>query len=299
MKKIFRREIQIGLSALCALAILFFGIDFLKGINLFHASNYYFATYNNVNGLAISAPVTVNGFKVGQVRTIEYQYDNPGTVKVELSLDGELKLPEGSRALLTTDMLGTASIALELANGTNYIPVGSKIDGGQAAGLMDGITNDIMPAIAAIAPKVDTLLTTTNRLLSDPALAASIQRMDAITANLQTSSTYLNRTVAQMPAIAGDVKAITGNFTGTSEQLLTFSNTMNRLPMDSLASQIQITTANLRMLTEQLNDRNSTLGLLMNDPALYNNLNSTVRSLDSLFVDIKAHPKRYISIKLL
>lgn len=299
MKKIFRREIQIGLSALCALAILFFGIDFLKGINLFHASNYYFATYNNVNGLAISAPVTVNGFKVGQVRTIEYQYDNPGTVKVELSLDGELKLPEGSRALLTTDMLGTASIALELANGTNYIPVGSKIEGGQAAGLMDGITNDIMPAIAAIAPKVDTLLTTTNRLLSDPALAASIQRMDAITANLQTSSTYLNRTVAQMPAIAGDVKAITGNFTGTSEQLLTFSNTMNRLPMDSLASQIQITTANLRMLTEQLNDRNSTLGLLMNDPALYNNLNSTVRSLDSLFVDIKAHPKRYISIKLL
>lgn len=299
MKKIFRREIQIGLSALCALAILFFGIDFLKGINLFHASNYYFATYNNVNGLAISAPVTVNGFKVGQVRTIEYQYDNPGTVKVELSLDGELKLPEGSRALLTTDMLGTASIALELANGTNYIPIGSKIEGGQAAGLMDGITNDIMPAIAAIAPKVDTLLTTTNRLLSDPALAASIQRMDAITANLQTSSTYLNRTVAQMPAIAGDVKAITGNFTGTSEQLLTFSNTMNRLPMDSLASQIQITTANLRMLTEQLNDRNSTLGLLMNDPALYNNLNSTVRSLDSLFVDIKAHPKRYISIKLL
>lgn len=299
MKKIFRREIQIGLSALCALAILFFGIDFLKGINLFHASNYYFATYNNVNGLAISAPVTINGFKVGQVRTIEYQYDNPGTVKVELSLDGELKLPEGSRALLTTDMLGTASIALELANGTKYIPVGSKIEGGQAAGLMDGITNDIMPAIAAIAPKVDTLLTTTNRLLSDPALAASIQRMDAITANLQISSTYLNRTVAQMPAIAGDVKTITGNFTGTSEQLLTFSNTMNRLPMDSLASQIQITTANLRMLTEQLNDRNSTLGLLMNDPALYNNLNSTVRSLDSLFVDIKAHPKRYISIKLL
>lgn len=299
MKKHFSKELQIGLSALCALAILFFGIDFLKGVNIFHASNYYYATYDNVNGLAISAPVTVNGFKVGQVRTIEYQYDNPGTVKVELSLDSELKVPEGSRALLTTDMLGTASIALNLANSTTYIPVGSKIEGGQASGLMDGITNNIMPAISAIAPKVDTLLTTTNRLLSDPALAASIQRMDAITANLQASSANLNRTVAMMPAIAGDVKTITGNFTGTSDQLLTFSQTMNRVPVDSLANQIQLTTANLRALTEQLNDRNSTLGLLMNDPALYNNLNSTVRSLDSLFVDIKAHPKRYISIKLL
>lgn len=299
MKKHFSKELQIGLSALCALAILFFGIDFLKGVNIFHASNYYYATYDNVNGLAISAPVTVNGFKVGQVRTIEYQYDNPGTVKVELSLDSELKVPEGSRALLTTDMLGTASIALNLANSTTYIPVGSKIEGGQASGLMDGITNNIMPAISAIAPKVDTLLTTTNRLLSDPALAASIQRMDAITANLQASSANLNRTVSMMPAIAGDVKTITGNFTGTSDQLLTFSQTMNRVPVDSLANQIQLTTANLRALTEQLNDRNSTLGLLMNDPALYNNLNSTVRSLDSLFVDIKAHPKRYISIKLL
>lgn len=299
MKKHFSKELQIGLSTLCALAILFFGIDFLKGVNIFHASNYYYATYDNVNGLAISAPVTVNGFKVGQVRTIEYQYDNPGTVKVELSLDSELKVPEGSRALLTTDMLGTASIALNLANSTTYIPVGSKIEGGQASGLMDGITNNIMPAISAIAPKVDTLLTTTNRLLSDPALAASIQRMDAITANLQASSANLNRTVAMMPAIAGDIKTITGNFTGTSDQLLTFSQTMNRVPVDSLANQIQLTTANLRALTEQLNDRNSTLGLLMNDPALYNNLNSTVRSLDSLFVDIKAHPKRYISIKLL
>lgn len=299
MKKHFSKELQIGLSVLCALAILFFGIDFLKGVNLFHASNYYYATYDNVNGLAISAPVTINGFKVGQVRTIEYQYDNPGTVKVELSMDSELKVPEGSRALLTTDMLGTASIALHLANSKTYIPVGSKIEGGQESGLMDGITNNIMPAISAIAPKVDTLLTTTNRLLSDPALTASIQRMDAITANLEASSTNLNRTIAMMPAIAGDVKTITGNFTDTSDQLLTFSQTMNRIPVDSLANQIQLTTANLRALTEQLNDRNSTLGLLMNDPTLYNNLNSTVRSLDSLFVDIKAHPKRYISIKLL
>ena len=299
MKKAFSKELQIGVCVLCALAILFFGIDFLKGVNLFHTSNYYYATYSNVTGLAKSAPVTVNGFKVGQVRDITYMYDNPGHIKVELALDHELKLPQGTQAVFTTDMLGTSSIALQLADGTNYVPVGSELPSAAAKGLMDGITQDVMPSLAAVVPKVDTLLTTTNRLLASPELAAAITRLDAITANLQTSTGYLNRTMATLPPIASDVKTITGNFSNTSDQLYTFSQTLNPMPLDSLAMQLQVTTANLRILTEQLKDPNSTLGKLMNDPALYNNLNSTVQSLDSLFIDIKKNPKRYISIKLL
>lgn len=98
---------------LIAIAILIFGINFLKGVNLFKASNYYYATYNNVEGLAESAHVTLNGFNVGQVREIRYDYDHPGNVNVEISLDKSLKLPQGTKALLTSDMLGTASIVLE------------------------------------------------------------------------------------------------------------------------------------------------------------------------------------------
>lgn len=299
MKKVFRKELLIGVCVLSALAILFFGIDFLKGVNLFHASNYYYATYTNVNGLAVSAPVTLNGFKVGQVRDISYDYEHPGRVRVEMSLDAALKLPTGSKAMMTTDMLGTGSIVLELAQGNTYCKVGDQIEGVQSRGLMDGVTEDLMPAVAAIVPKVDTLLTTTNALLADPALAASIRRMDAITANLEATTVNINRTMAVMPPIANDVKTITGNFTGTSENLLTLSNNLNQVPLDSIARQLEITTYNLRLLTEQLNNNNSTLGLLMHDPSLYNNINSTVRSLDSLFTDIKARPKRYISIKLL
>lgn len=115
MKKRFSKELIIGGLVLLALLILVFGINYLKGVNMFKPSNYYFATYTDVAGLAQSAPVTVNGFKVGLVREISYEYDNPGHIKVEMSLDRHLKLPRGTKAMLTTDMLGTSSIALEMA----------------------------------------------------------------------------------------------------------------------------------------------------------------------------------------
>jgi phospholipid/cholesterol/gamma-HCH transport system substrate-binding protein len=136
-------------------------------------------------------------------------------------------------------------------------------------------------------------------LLANPALAASVQRLDAITSNLELTTVQLNRTVAALPAVAKDVKSITGNFVTTSDNFAQLSTRVKDAPIDSIMNQLQATTANLRILTEELKNPNSTLGLLMNDPKLYNNLNNTVNSLDSLFIDIKAHPKRYINIKLL
>lgn len=299
MKSITRKELLIGASVLVALAILFFGIDFLKGINVFKASNYYYVSYENVEGLAVSAPVNVNGFKVGQVRDISYEYDNPGHVLVELELDKQLRLPEGSKALMVVDMLGTGTITLDLAKGDKYYEVGAKIPGEVPDGLLASVSNSLMPAVSSIFPKIDTLLTNINALLADPALAASVKRLDAITNNLELTTVQLNRTVAALPAVATDVKSITGNFVTTSDNLAQFSSKVNEMPVDSVMSQIQAVAANLRMLTEELNNPNSSLGLLMNDPQLYNNLNKTVNSLDSLFIDVKANPKRYINIKLL
>lgn len=299
MKKIFRKEVIIGLSAVVALVILFVGIDFLKGVNVFKASNYYYVTYTDVQGLAISAPVTINGYKVGQVREISYQYDNPGHVKVEIALDRELKLPKGTRAVLSSDLLGTASIALELADSKDFYDVGAELQGFVPKGMMDNVANNLMPSFQAIFPKVDTLLTGINALVADPAIASSVKRLDAITSNLEVATRQLNAIMATLPPITHDVKSITGNVSVASAELTQLTGKMNSLPIDSLMNELQKTAANLHELTRQLNNPNSTLGLLMNDPALYNNINKTVRSLDSLFIDIKANPKRYISIKLL
>ncbi len=299
MKKIFRKEILIGLIVLVALAVLFVGIDFLKGVNIFKAANYYYATFDNVAGLAQSAPVTVNGFKVGLVRDISYEYDNPGHVLVELSLDRNLKVPQGTKAVLATDLLGTASIMLDMAPNKNYHNVGDHLIAEVPKGMMDNVTDNLMPSVTAMIPKVDSLLTSINALVGSPAVLNSVQRLDAITANLEQSTRQLNALMATLPPITSDIKGITGNFNTASADLAQLTTNLKDVPVDSITANLNALTANLADLSNQLKNPDSTLGMLMNDPQLYNNLNSTVASLDSLFVDIKRNPKRYISIKLL
>ena len=299
MKKIFRKELLIGVIIIIAMAVLFVGIDFLKGVNVFKATNYYYATYDNVAGLAKSAPVTVNGFKVGLVRDITYEYDNPGHMLVELSLDRNFRLPGGTEAVLTTDMLGTASIALRLGTQSSYHNVGDTLTASSPKGLMDNISTELMPQVAGIFPKVDTLLTAVNALVGSPALMSSVERLDRITANLERTTRQLNTVMAALQPITSDVKTITGNLSSSSADIAQLTGEVKDVPIDSIAVNLQAITENLRLLSETLNDPNSSLGLLTRDPALYHNLNSAVSDLDSLFVDIKRNPKRYISIKLL
>lgn len=299
MKQLFRKEVLIGLIVIIALAILFVGIDFLKGVNIFKAANYYTATYTNVEGLAISAPVTVNGFKVGLVREINYEYDNPGHVKVEISLDKNLKVPKGTQAVIKSDMLGTASIELKMAANPEFHAVGDELQGVVAKGLMDNVSNTLMPSVNSILPKIDSLLTSINTIVADPALVNSMKRLDAITANLEVATGRLSSVMAALPPVTDNVRGITGNLVRSTDDLSAISAKLREAPVDSIADNIAYITANLRQLSEQLNDPNSSIGKLTSDPALYNAITSTISSLDSLFVDIKKNPKRYINIKLL
>lgn len=158
---------------------------------------------------------------------------------------------------------------------------------------------NMMPSIESIFPKIDTLLTNLNAITADPALTASVKRLDAITSNLESTTRQLSALMATLPPVTRDVKHLTANLDSISGDMAVLSERLSKLPVDSLGADLASTVENLRALTEQLGSSDSSLGLLMNDPALYNNLNSTVSALDSLFVDIKRNPKRYISIKLL
>lgn len=299
MKKVFRKEVVIGLIVLGALAALVVGIDFLKGINVFKASNYYYVSFTDVAGLSQSAPVTVNGFKVGQVREINYEYDNPGHVLVELALNPNLMVPQGSKAVLSTDLLGTASVALDMAKVNQYHSIGDHLEGVVPPGMMDNVTNNLLPSVTAVIPKIDTLLTSINTLVASPELVASVKRLDAITANLEAMTRRLNSVASTLPSVMTDIKGITGNFSTMSGDLAEVTDRLKDVRVDSIAGDIAVLAANLKELSEELNNPNSTLGLLTHDPALYRSLNNAVGSLDSLLVDVKKNPKRYISIKLL
>lgn len=299
MKKIFRKEVLVGGLVVLTFLILFFGINFLKGINLFKAANYYYAEYDNVEGLAISAPVTLNGYKIGIVREIEYQYDNPGHILVEISVDKSLELPIGTKAEIASDILGTATVTLVLGNRADGLyHVGDTINGSVAAGLMSSVTDNLMPSVNAIVPKIDTLLTSLNTLVANPSLTNAVNRFDDITLQLNASLVSLKTVMAKLNPVVGDVKSITENVDSITGDLAVASAALREAPLDSILSDLQATIANLHVLTAQLNDPNSSVGKLTHDPALYDNLNSTVASLDSLFVDIKKNPKRYINIKI-
>lgn len=298
MKK-HRKEFVIGLSVILAGLILFFGIDYLKGINLFNPSNFYYVEFDNVSGLEVSAPVTIDGYKVGQIREISYDYEKPGKIKVLLAVNDKLKLPQGSYAEMASTLLSGAYVNIKLGEGPGLIEVGGKVPLHASKGMMDVVSEDIMPAVNTILPRIDSLIYNLNVLTGDPALLASIQRLDGITANVYGVTDGLKTTIGKdVPRIMRNANSITTRLDSVSYNLQALSYNLNQLPLSSTMENVNEITDNLSAFSRQLNDQNSTLGLLTKDPELYNRLNRVAADIDSLILDVKKNPKRYISIKL-
>jgi phospholipid/cholesterol/gamma-HCH transport system substrate-binding protein len=300
MKKLMSKEFKIGMSVIVALVILFFGIEYLKGVNLFKPANFYYAEYDNVAGLEIAAPVNIDGFKVGQVRDIEFNYENPGKIRVLLALDKKLRLAVDSKAIISSSLLGSASIDIIPGKSSEKLAVGSNIETTTSTDLMASISENLMPQIGSILPKVDSLLYNLNLLVADPALARSIGRFDGISDNILATTVGLRTTMnTQVPMIMGNAARITTNLDTVTSGLGQLSKQLRSLPLEPTMANLNDLTSNLSEFSSQLNDKNSTLGLLMSDPELYRQLNRVAADVDSLLVDIQKNPKRYISIKLL
>ena len=292
--KRFSRELIIGLSVLIAGLVLVFGIDYLKGINVFKAANYYYVSYTNVNGLTVSSPVTLNGYKVGQVREIEYQYDNPGHIIVELSLDKQLRVPSGSKAIIECDLLGTSSVVLQFSTASDSHAVGDMLIGETQPSMLEGVGQSLMPSVTSSLPKVDSLLTSVNRLVSDSALLISVKRLDAITANLQATTVYLNKTLATMPKTMATVNGVAQNLDSITADLAVMSEELKNLPIKSTMDNVNSITSNVNDITRQMNTPDNTIGLMLNDRQLYDHVNGITTTLDSIMIDLKKNPKRYI-----
>lgn len=299
MKSILRKEVIIGIVVIVTLVLLIFGINFLKGVNIFKATNYYNTVFTDAEGLAQSSPVTLNGFKVGIVREIGYDYAHPGQVLVELSLDKELRLPHGSTATVNTDILGTASVILHLGNAAEgFYAVGDTIPGIAKGGLMSTISQEVMPNVRQMMGKIDSLVSSLNALASNPGLHAAATRMDEITLEATQMLKEVNAILKSVRPAVGKFNGIAQNVDTITGNLATVSGQLSNANVDQLVARLQTTADNLASLTAKLNSDDSTIGLLSKDPSLYNNLNSAAASLDSLLVDVKANPKRYIHIKV-
>ena len=287
-----RKEIKIGLMGIVAIGLFIFGLNYLRGISMLESSRSYYVNFTNINGLPTSSPVFANGYKVGIVRDIQYNYKELGSVTVEVELDEEMRIPKGSKGELVTEMLGTVKMNLILnLESQSYLQPGDTLDGFANNGLM-GVAETMVPKVEQLLPKMDSILSSLNRLLADPALTQTLHNAEQITANLNVTTHELNK------LMKNELPTITGNLTSISENINTITTNLKKVDYASTMKRIDSTLANIQTLTNKLNNKDNTIGLLFNDPTLYQNLSATTANASSLLEDLKAHPKRYVHFSI-
>ena len=293
--KFFNKEVKIALVVICGLVILFFGMNFLKGLNLFSSANIYYISFKDISGLSSSSPIYADGYQVGVVKSIKYDYEKSGYIMVEADINEQLRIPKGSSAEIVSDMLGNVKVNLLLAtNPRERIMPGETIQGGINDGAL-GQMKGMIPTVMQILPKIDSILTNLNTLLANPAIANSMQNVETITGNLTVTSRRLNNLVAGLESSVPGMVSRTDSVLDNANQL---TKNLNKIDVAGTVARVDETLANMEEFTAQLNNNQGTLGLLMRDPTLYNNLSNTMRSADSLLIDLKAHPKRYVHFSL-
>ena len=301
MKKFFTNEVKIALTAIIALVLLFFGLRYLKGLSLFGTDKCYYVKTDNVSGLASACPVYANGYKVGTVNRIIFNYQNGDEIVIALDLDKQFNLPEGSFAAIVPSLMGGTTVELTLGQSGKICQPGDTIFGGVDGGILSKAAN-LMPSIERMMPKLDSILGRVNSLLQDPAVDGSLNNVEEITAQLRTTSTKLNTMMSsingELPGLMQGAKSSLKNIDDLTGNL---NSAVSKVDLEKTIANIDATLANVKSVTDKLSSDKGTLGALMNDRSLYNNLNtsmqslnSTLRSTDSLVTDLKSNPKRYV-----
>ncbi|MCF0198813.1 MAG: MCE family protein [Bacteroidaceae bacterium] len=285
-----KREIKIGLTGIIALVILFYGIKFLKGIQLFDRSQTYYIVFKNAKGLTKSSTVFADGYNIGIVSDVAYE--RPGRVVVEINVNSGVKIPHGTKALLDEGMLGGCTLNMIMGcNPADCYIAGDSIIGSDANGLMASVA-DVMPKVEAVMAHVDSLIQTLNKLASDPNLALILKNAEQLTANLDHSTQQLNHLLDK------EIPQMAQTFTKAGDNAVVLTENLAQLDLQKTLDKVDVAMDQVQNATLKLNSTDNNLGLLLNDASLYSNLTGTLNSATNLLEDLKAHPKRYINVSV-
>jgi phospholipid/cholesterol/gamma-HCH transport system substrate-binding protein len=291
----FTKEIKIALVAIFALVVLFFGMQFLKGLSILSSNNSYFVAFADATGLSTSSPVYANGYRVGVVKALNYDYAPDGNIIATLELDQQMRVPAGSRAELASDLLGNIKINLVLADDPlHMLAVGDTIPGAAEVGVMSKL-GGMLPAIEKMIPKLDSIMSSLNMLLADPALRNTLHNVEGMTANLDATSRELRTLSASLNSEVPGMLQKTNSVLDNTQQL---TANLSTIDVADMMAKVDRTLKNVEEMTQRLNNAEGTLGLLMRDKSLYQNLTRTAADADSLMIDLKQHPKRYVHFSI-
>ena len=289
MKSIFTKEAKIGLVSIISVALLYIGINYLKGFNLFKPTNHYIVACSNVKGVTSSSPVYVEGFKVGLVSDIVYDYNAVDKISIDITLEDHMKINKGSYITIVNSFLGGGELHIHLNKYIDdYLKPGATIEGRMEADMMQSVQDKILPQVELLLPKIDSILGGLQTLVNHPALAQSLEHIEKTTNSLAASSRQLNQVLSKdVPGIVSDLKVITGNFADVSTDL-------KKLDLVTTVNAVNETLANVKQMTQKLNSKDNSMGLLLNDRSFYDNLNSTADNASKLLLDLRENPKRYV-----
>ncbi len=296
MKKKFTREVKVGLMVIVAIFLLYFGLNFLKGIDIFQKENQYSGRFENLDGLEKSAPVKIKGYKVGQVSNITYDFTQKKSFTVTVSIFRDVKLPVGTVMQLADDgLMGGKIIELvanPIAGNTSFCKNRDELPTAVNLGLLASLQARLVPKIEMVTLQADSLMKSIRNITESKQLANSLNSIEKTTSELAITSTELKNTMkGQLPAVMNNLTDITSDFKQTAGNI-------KSIDLAGTMQKADYTIKNLQSLTEKLNSPDNSLGLLLNDKNLYLNLTNTAGSANNLLVDLKANPKRYVHFSL-
>lgn len=306
----FSKEARIGLLVAISLLVFFAGFYFLKGANIFSGEHEYYAYYDDVQGLQPSASVQVKGLSVGRVSKIEL--NGGGKVKVILAVSKKIKVTTGSSAKLTTaDLLGTKVIRLDLGAGPGEVENEATLPASIEGGIIDNISVEITPLIHDIRHVIatlDTVMIGVDQMLSPETrqrLSNSVASLDVTMYNFSQLSDKLNKESGQLTSVIRNANSITGNLAANNQKINSIIHnadvTMDQLsksPLNQTIKDLNETVTQLQGVINKINTNQGSLGMLVNDKELYNNLSEALKTLNLLMADVNAHPSRYINLTI-
>lgn len=280
----------------------------MKGRNLTDRSDKIFAEFPNVEGLQVSNPVLINGLQVGKVYEMKEKDKNLSSIIVTISLNKDINIPKNSVATLSSELLGTTSVKIRLGNSTDYMQDGETLQSEKTLGLADKLQSSLDPTLQSVnktLASLDMVLQNLNTVL-DPKTKNNLQ---TIVGNLTTSSKSLEKLLdAQTGMLAKtlvNVESVTGNLAknndkinSTMDNLQKASATLANAKFDQAVASLQGTLTKLESAVGKMDSDKGSLGLLLNDRKLYDQLLQTNRSLTTLLDDLRTNPKRYVNISV-
>lgn len=288
-KKLF----SIGLTALMALLLFYFGFNFLKGTNIFERTNAYYVTFEHLKDVTKSTPVSMDGYRIGLVRDLRFDYDNLRGVTAVLSLDKNIKIPKGSKVIIKGNPLSGAELSITKPKTfTAFHQPKDTLMAFSTGDLMSQVSDDLLPAIAGLLNKMDTMLYSFDKVINNPNIHTVFREIAEASENLNASTRALRKMMTtEVPGIMDNVEVISNNFN-------TISTKINDMALDSTVMKLNRVLTDTEGVTKRLNTKDNSLGLLLNDKALFESIYKTTRSADSLLMDLKKNPKRYVHFSI-